>query len=254
MPLNEWWYENMYKWCHESKINYTFVNLKATKISKRFVFVLVTCPRRLPEEWPEACGSLTAVGAGTKHGFGTDPIRNPTIWLVESRNQVNLFAYRGKIPNLKRCKKYAYQQKYAYQLKCIVKQPGDILFWGIIFGIRNVLKLLRNEVNEMLIITTNYLWYNEPAESLAPLSEMQDNIQFCCMCKTDIWRDITVHPNIPRYIHRYIQRCIHTCTHSYTPYRYIHTYTQRHIHTHLWKTNETFFDATFLSFTFCSLF
>ena len=30
-----------------------------------------------------------AVGAGTKHGFGTDPIRNPTIWLVESRNQVN---------------------------------------------------------------------------------------------------------------------------------------------------------------------
>ena len=41
-----------------------------------------------PEEWPEACGSLTVVGAGTKHGFGTDPIRNPTIWLVESRNQV----------------------------------------------------------------------------------------------------------------------------------------------------------------------
>ena len=30
-----------------------------------------------------------AVGAGTKHGFGTDPIRNPTLWLVESRNQVN---------------------------------------------------------------------------------------------------------------------------------------------------------------------
>ena len=25
----------------------------------------------------------------TKHGFGTDPIMNPTIWLVESRNQVN---------------------------------------------------------------------------------------------------------------------------------------------------------------------
>ena len=41
------------------------------------------------EEWPEACGSLTVVGAGTKHSFGTDPIRNPTIWLAESRNQVN---------------------------------------------------------------------------------------------------------------------------------------------------------------------
>ena len=29
----------MYKWCHESRRNYTFVNLKATKISKRCVFV-----------------------------------------------------------------------------------------------------------------------------------------------------------------------------------------------------------------------
>ena len=36
----KWWYavewmiyENMYKWCHESKRNYTLVNLKATKIS-----------------------------------------------------------------------------------------------------------------------------------------------------------------------------------------------------------------------------
>ena len=97
MPLNEWRYENMYKWCHESRRNYTFVNLKATKIAKRCVFVLVTWPWRLPEEWPEARGSLTVVGAGTKHGFGTDPTRNPTIWLVESRNQVNLFAYRGRM-------------------------------------------------------------------------------------------------------------------------------------------------------------
>ena len=54
-------------------------------------------PWQLPEEWPEACGSLTVVGAATKHGFGTDPIRNPTIWLAESRNQVNYFAYRGRI-------------------------------------------------------------------------------------------------------------------------------------------------------------
>ena len=44
----------MYKSCHESRRNYTFVTLKATKISKRCVFVLVTCPWRLPEEWPEA--------------------------------------------------------------------------------------------------------------------------------------------------------------------------------------------------------
>ena len=102
----KWWYafkwmiiRNMYKCCHKSRRNYTFVNLKATKISKRCVYILVTWPWRLTEEWPEACGSLTVVGAGTKHGFGTDPIRNPTIWLVESRNQVNWFAYRGRMLN-----------------------------------------------------------------------------------------------------------------------------------------------------------
>ena len=32
---------------------------------------------------------LTEVGAGTMHGFGTDPIRNLAIWLVENQNQVN---------------------------------------------------------------------------------------------------------------------------------------------------------------------
>ena len=30
-----------------------------------------------------------AVGARTMHGFGTDLVRNPAIWLVESRDQVN---------------------------------------------------------------------------------------------------------------------------------------------------------------------
>ena len=67
MPLNEWQYENMYKWCHESRRNYTFANLKAAKMSKRCVFVLVTWPWRLPEEWSETCGSLTVVSAGTMH-------------------------------------------------------------------------------------------------------------------------------------------------------------------------------------------
>ena len=64
MSLNEWWYENMYKWCHESRRNYTFVNLKAMKILKWCIFVLVTQPWWLPEEWPEACSSLLVVGAG----------------------------------------------------------------------------------------------------------------------------------------------------------------------------------------------
>ena len=80
-------FSNMYKWCHETRRNYLFINLNATKISKRCIFVLVTWPWQLPEEWPEACSSLTVVGAGTMHGFGTNPIRNPTIWLAESWNQ-----------------------------------------------------------------------------------------------------------------------------------------------------------------------
>ena len=80
-------FSNMYKWCHETRRNYLFINLNAMKISKRCIFVLVTWPWQWPEEWPEACSSLTVVGAGTRHGFGTDPIRIPTIWLAESWNQ-----------------------------------------------------------------------------------------------------------------------------------------------------------------------
>ena len=89
----------MYKWYYETRWNYHFLNLKTTKISKHSVFVLVTWPWRLPEEWLEVCGSLTVVGAGTMHGFGTDPIRNPSIWLLESRNEVSWFAHCGRIYN-----------------------------------------------------------------------------------------------------------------------------------------------------------
>ena len=59
------------------------------KILKQCGFVLVMWPWQLLEEWPEACGSLTVVSAVIMHSFGTDPIRNPAIWLVESQNQVN---------------------------------------------------------------------------------------------------------------------------------------------------------------------
>ena len=62
-------------------------------ILKRHVFVLYVTSVNTGSVQVTHC----AVGAGTKHGFGTDPIRTPTIWLVESRNQVNLFAYRGRI-------------------------------------------------------------------------------------------------------------------------------------------------------------
>ena len=87
MPLNEY---DITKICTRDA-------MEPEEISKRCVFVLVTWPRRLPEEWPEACGSLTVVFAGIMHGFDTGPITNPTIWLVESRTQVNQFAYRGRI-------------------------------------------------------------------------------------------------------------------------------------------------------------
>ena len=97
MSVKEWYYENLYKWCRETRRNHPFVKLWTTKISKRFAFVLDTWSWRLPEEWPEACGSITVVGAGTMPGFGIHPIRNPTIWLAESGNQVNQFAYRGRI-------------------------------------------------------------------------------------------------------------------------------------------------------------
>ena len=38
-----------------------------------------------------------AVGARIIHGLGIDLVRNPAIWLVESRDLVNLFAYRGRM-------------------------------------------------------------------------------------------------------------------------------------------------------------
>ena len=78
--MNEWYCKSMYKSYHEIKRNFPFMNLKATKISKRCVFVLVTWPWWLLDEWLE--GSLNVVGAGTMHGFDSD--------LMQSRNQVNL--------------------------------------------------------------------------------------------------------------------------------------------------------------------
>ena len=78
--------KNMYKWCHASRKKYPFVNLKATNISKWCVFVLVTWPRRLQEEWPGACSRLTVVGAGTMHGFVTDPIRKCDWWRAGIRS------------------------------------------------------------------------------------------------------------------------------------------------------------------------
>ena len=75
MPLNEWYYVKMYTWWHRTSRKYPFIDIKATEISKRCVYVLVTWPWRLPEEWPEACSTLTVVGAGIMHGFGTDPLR-----------------------------------------------------------------------------------------------------------------------------------------------------------------------------------
>ena len=76
MPLNEWWYENMYKWCHESRRNYIFVNLKATKISKQCVLFWSRVPdgyrkndQKRAVVWPWLVLELSTVLALTQLGI-----------------------------------------------------------------------------------------------------------------------------------------------------------------------------------------
>ena len=66
----------MYKWCHESRRNYTFVNLKDMKNSKRRVFVLVTLPccyrkndQKRAVVWPWLVLKLCTVLALTQLGI-----------------------------------------------------------------------------------------------------------------------------------------------------------------------------------------
>ena len=45
----EWYYKNMYKWCHETRRNHPLLNLNATKVSKLGVFASDTWPWRFPK-------------------------------------------------------------------------------------------------------------------------------------------------------------------------------------------------------------
>ena len=91
-----WW-----KWCHESRRNYPFINVKATKVQKSCVFVLVTWPWQLPEEWPEACSSLTVVGAGTVLALTQLGIRQSDRWRagIKSTNLHIVVEYETKVWN-----------------------------------------------------------------------------------------------------------------------------------------------------------
>ena len=66
----------MYKWCHESRRNYTFVKLKATKISKRCVLFWSRGPdgyrkndRKRAVVWPWLVLELSTVLALTQLGI-----------------------------------------------------------------------------------------------------------------------------------------------------------------------------------------
>ena len=55
------------RWMNDITKIYTSDAMKLVEISHLYIsiFVLVMWPWRLPEEWPEICGSLTVVGAET---------------------------------------------------------------------------------------------------------------------------------------------------------------------------------------------
>ena len=66
----------MYKWCHESRRNYTFIKLKATKISKRCVLFWSRGPdgyrkndRKRAVVWPWLVLELSTVLALTQLGI-----------------------------------------------------------------------------------------------------------------------------------------------------------------------------------------
>ena len=111
MLLNEWWYENMYKWCHESRRNYTFVKLKATKISKRCVLFWSRGPdgyrkndRKRAVVWPWLVLELSTVLALTQLGIRQSDwrrvgIRSTNLHIVVECKSMHEFVCIIKIPS-----------------------------------------------------------------------------------------------------------------------------------------------------------
>ena len=65
------------KWCYGTWGKNQYRNLQADVYFEATRFLYCTWPAQYRK---------CAVGARTKHGFGTDLVRNPVIWLVESRD------------------------------------------------------------------------------------------------------------------------------------------------------------------------
>ena len=77
ISLDSWHCENIKKWCYWTWGNNQYRNLQAGVNFEPIRFCVARDQRHYRK---------CAVGVGTMHGFGTDLVRNPAIWLVESRN------------------------------------------------------------------------------------------------------------------------------------------------------------------------
>ena len=102
----KWWYAFEWiilrKYVHVMPWNWKKLPIYTSKCHENFeamcfcfAHVTLTVTGRMTRS-----GSLSVVGTGIMHCLGTDPIRNPTIWLAESRNQVSQFAYRGRMNDI----------------------------------------------------------------------------------------------------------------------------------------------------------
>ena len=80
MSLDNWYCENIKWWCYGTRGNHQCRNLQAEVYFEATRFCIARDKRQYFQV------THRAVGARTMHGFGTDLIRNPAIWLVESRD------------------------------------------------------------------------------------------------------------------------------------------------------------------------
>ena len=85
MSFDSWHCENIKKWCYGTGGNNQYRNLQ----TEVYFEETRSCIARDQRQYGSVQFTHRAVGARTMHGFGTDQVRNPAIWLVESRVYVN---------------------------------------------------------------------------------------------------------------------------------------------------------------------
>ena len=73
------------KWCYGTWGNKQYINLQAEIYFETTSF----CIARDRHQYQSVQVTHRAVGVRTMHGFGTDLVGNPAIWLVERQNLVN---------------------------------------------------------------------------------------------------------------------------------------------------------------------